>query len=307
MDRVDSGNKAISATQLQAIENQLFSLVRQQAKRNHPIDLPRPDFWSQVSLLLASIDNELADVGRNEGWSVKAQNLSRRQGNVRRAVADLTQHRLTSFVRHAATNNLALAPLGDALTDSTSSLTPLDWQRHDASERAFYEGLGDLIEKYKHQVSWNVLQEGILAAENQAPIVEPGTTQLDEFVKDEGGITGDGPPKIIVKEPEIQPYVDPDDIDEEDRIAKMNAYPTSGIIKPDVNLVNTSINSNKDENHVDENNDSKDMIRIKMLQDLPAPIIDSNGNELDLMTGDVEFCDSVLATGLIAAGLAESL
>ena len=61
------------------------------------------------------IDIELADVGKSEGWSVKAQNLSRRQGNVRRAVADLTQHRLTSFVRHASADNLTLAPHGDAL------------------------------------------------------------------------------------------------------------------------------------------------------------------------------------------------
>jgi len=153
----------VSTAQLQAIENQLFSLVRQQAKRNHPIELPRPDFWTQVAVLLANIDTELAEIGKNEGWSAKAVNLSRKQGNVRRAVADLTQHRLTSFVRHASTDNLTLAPHGDALGEAKKNLTPLDWQRHDVAERSFYEGLNELIEKYKHQVSWNVLQQGLLA------------------------------------------------------------------------------------------------------------------------------------------------
>ena len=174
-------SKRVSTAQLQAIENQLFSLVRQQAKQNHPIELPRPDFWAQVSTLLANIDIELAEVGKSEGWSVKAQNLSRRQGNVRRSVADLTQHRLTAFVRHASTNNLASAPYGDVLGEEKSPLNPLDWQRHDAAERAFYEGLNSLIEKYKHHVSWNVLQKGLVGETEQTPVVEQGTVQLDSL------------------------------------------------------------------------------------------------------------------------------
>ena len=300
----------VSAAHLQAIENQLFSLVRQQAKRNHPIELPRSDFWTQVATLLANIDIELAEVGKAEGWSVKAQNLSRRQSNVRKAVADLTQHRLTAFVRHASTNNLATAPYGDALGDSKSALSPLDWQRHDASERAFYEGLNELIDKYKHHVSWNVLQQGLIGDAETTPIVERGTVQLDSFVKDEGGITGQGPPKVIVKEVEPIPYNDPDE-DEEMRIARMSAYPTSGMVKPDIFSSSTETKTEApveeekvaDDNNTEEN-DSTGMIRIKMLQDLPAPIIDANGNELELMAGDVEFCDADFAAGLIAAGLA---
>ncbi len=297
----------VSAAQLQAIENQLFSLVRQQAKQNHPIELPRPDFWAQVSTLLANIDIELAEVGKSEGWSVKAQNLSRRQGNVRRAVADLTQHRLTSFVRHASTNNLASAPYGDVLGDAKSPLTPLDWQRHDAAERAFYEGLNELIEKYKRHVSWNVLQKGLIGETEQNPVVERGTVQLDSFVKDDGGITGQGPPKVVVKKVESQPYEDPDE-DEENRIAKMSAYPTSGMVKPDV--TSTEDSHSTESASLEESKGSTDetderMIRIKMLTDLPAPIMDTDGNELELMEGDVEFCEADFATGLIAAGFAE--
>jgi len=302
----------VSATQLQAIENQLFSLVRQQAKQNHPIELPRPDFWAQVSTLLANIDIELAEVGKSEGWSVKAQNLSRRQGNVRRSVADLTQHRLTAFVRHASTNNLASAPYGDVLGEEKSPLNPLDWQRHDAAERAFYEGLNSLIEKYKHHVSWNVLQKGLVGETEQSPVVEKGTVQLDSFVKEEGGITGQGPPKVVVKEVESQPYEDPDE-DEEHRIARMSAYPTSGMVKPDVTSDEPSQSSPQSSDNIspDQIPNSTEvakegMIRIKMLTDMPTPIMDSNGNELELMEGDVEYCESDFATGLIAAGFAEN-
>ncbi|MDP6099454.1 MAG: hypothetical protein QF566_04680 [Candidatus Thalassarchaeaceae archaeon] len=300
----------VSTAQLQAIENQLFSLVRQQAKRNHPIELPRPDFWTQVAVLLANIDTELAEIGKNEGWSAKAVNLSRKQGNVRRAVADLTQHRLTSFVRHASTDNLTLAPHGDALGEAKKNLTPLDWQRHDVAERSFYEGLNELIEKYKHQVSWNVLQQGLLAEVGETPTVKPGTTQLDSFVKQKGGLTGQGPPKIEVEKTERDPYDDPDDV-EEDRISRMSAYPTSGMINPDVSSSSadeaTATSHDEEDGGLDSDSSdaSTNMIRIKILQDLPEPIIDADGNELELMTGDIEFCDFNYASGLIAAGLAE--
>jgi hypothetical protein len=293
---------------LQAIENQLFALARQQAKRNQPIDLPRPDFWAQVATLLSNIEMELAEVGQNEGWSVKAQNLSRRQANVRRAVADLTQHRLTAFVRHAATSNLASAPFGDALHDSKAQLAPLDWSRQDVSERAFYEGLGELIERYKRQVSWAILQQGVTGGERPAPTIQAGTPQLDSYVDGEGGLTGEGPPKVEVVEEAQAAYEEPDE-DEEDRIARMEAYPSSaskgmgsdpGAEKPELMTAPT-------EEAVDDapENPEGSMLRIRILQDLAEPIVDADGNELELLTGDVEFCDAAFAGGLIAAGLAE--
>ena len=197
-----------------------------------------------------------------------------------------------------------MAPLGDALGETKKNLAPLDWQRHDVSERAFYEGLNELIEKYKHQVSWNVLQQGLLAEVENTPTVKPGTTQLDSFVEQDGGLTGQGPPKIKVEESEKPPYDDPDE-DEEDRIARMSAYPTSGMLANDLpsNSASESTTTSSEEN--DEQTQNKDLIRIKILQDLPEPIIDAEGNELELMSGDIEFCDSDYASGLIAAGLAE--
>ncbi len=58
----------------------------------------------------------------------------------------------------------------------------------------------------------------------------------------------------------------------------------------------------EDDASTDQN---EDMIRIRILQDLDEPIIDAEGNELELLTGDIEFCDADFASGLIAAGLAE--
>ena len=299
----------VSGAQLQAIENQLFALARQQAKRNQPIDLPRPDFWSQVATLLSNIEMELVEVGHNEGWSVKAQNLSRRQANVRRAVADLTQHRLTAFVRHASTSKLASAPFGDAPHDSKAQLAALDWSRQDVAERAFHEGLSELIERYKRQVSWTVMQQGVAGGERPTPTIQAGTPQLDSYVDEAGGLTGQGPPKVEVIEEALVTYEDPDE-DEEDRISRMDAYPSSAsksmgsepTVEPAELISAPTQEVVEDDASTDQN---EDMIRIRILQDLDEPIIDADGNELELLTGDVEFCDADFASGLIAAGLAE--
>lgn len=299
-----------SAAHLQAIESQLFALVRQQAKRNHPVDLPRPDFWEQVSMLLQHIEVELTELGRTEGWSVRAQNLSRRQANLRRAVSDLTQHRLTAFVRHASASNLAAARFGDAAAEPRAVLSPLDWTRHDSSERAFHDGLRELIERYKHQVSWAALQQGMVAENMPTITLEPGSTQLDEFIEDDGGLTGEGAPDIAPPEIEPEPFIDPDE-DEEERIARTNdGWPAKVHIdaakfgeQPDDE--DASDSSGNDAEESQDEVDSVGLLRIRMLTDLAEPILDAEGNELELMQGDIEFCEATMAEGLITAGLAE--
>jgi hypothetical protein len=157
------------------------------------------------------------------------------------------------------------------------------------------------------------LQKGLAGETQQDPIVERGTVQLDSFVKDDGGITGQGPPKVVVKKVESQPYEDPDD-DEEQRIAKMSAYPTSGMVNPDITSSGDS--DSEEGTTLEGSGDSTDvtskstgtgegMMRIKMLTDLPTAIMDTDGKELELMEGDVEFCEADFASGLIAAGFAE--
>ncbi len=298
--------RQVSNAQLNAIENQLFTLVRTQSKRLQPVELPSPDFWENVAMLLSNIEVELSEVGKTEGWSVKAQNLSRKQANIRRAVADLTQHRLTAFVRHAASSNLESAPFGDAMGDPKSSLSALDWSRHDVSERAFYEGLGELIEKYKRHVSWAVLQKGLLSGEDTPPIIAPGATQLDAFT--DAPLTESGPPEVKIAKPEADLYEEPDE-DEEDRISRMDAYASSTKIPTDFKSgkLPAPIPEKSDEDEKIESKESEvgGMIRIKMVQDLPAPIMDPDGKEVELMAGDVGFYEEQFAQGLIAAGFAE--
>ena len=154
--------EVLQGPQLAAVEAQLHALLRKQAKPALPVDLPRPDFWHVCSQLLQSIEIELAEISRAEGFSARTQTLSRRQANLRRAIADLTRHRLTAFVNHAALANLASTPFGDAVSEASINLMPIDWQRQDGAERAFHSGVAELIEQYKRNVSWNVFQKGVL-------------------------------------------------------------------------------------------------------------------------------------------------
>ena len=302
--------ETLSAAHLQAIESQLFALVRQQAKHNHPVELPRSDFWDQVSMMLQHIEVELTELGRTEGWSVRAQNLSRRQANLRRAVSDLTQHRLTAFVRHASASNLAAASFGDAVAEPRATLSPLDWTRHATSERAFNDGLQELIERYKRQVSWTSLQQGMTSEDIPTITLEPGSTQLDEFVEEEGGLTGEGAPDIAPPEMEPEPFIDPDE-DEEERIARTNdGWPAKVHIDAakfgeQTDDENESDSSENDGEDIQDKVDSVGMLRIRMLTDLAEPILDAQGNEIELMQGDIEFCDATMAEGLITAGFAE--
>ena len=192
--------EALQGPQLAAVESQLHALLRKQAKHSLPVDLPRPDFWNVCSQLLQSIEMELAEISRVEGFSARAQTLSRRQSNLRRAIADLTRHRLTAFVNHAALANLASTPFGDAVAESSVNMAPVDWQRQDGAERAFHSGVAELIEQYKRNVSWSGLQEGVLETTiARTPTTPSGNAQLDQFV--EGGLTEQPPPAIEVPMP----------------------------------------------------------------------------------------------------------
>ena len=166
----------LQGPQLAAVEAQLHALLRQQAKHALPVDLPRPDFWHVCSQLLQTIEMELAEISRLEGFSARAQTLTRRQSNLRRSIADLTRHRLTAFVNHAALANLASTPFGDAAAEASVNLTPVDWQRQDGAERAFHSGVSELIEQYKRNVSWSGFQEGVLETTVRRGVVDRTTT-----------------------------------------------------------------------------------------------------------------------------------
>ncbi|HIG03136.1 MAG TPA: hypothetical protein EYQ53_01950 [Candidatus Poseidoniales archaeon] len=214
----ETGGRMIDAAMAKAIEDQLYSLQRQQVDRNNPISLPRQDFWIEVNKVLNMHEENLNSILQNEGHSQKAVTLTRRISNIRRAIADLARKRLVTFLHHTVTSNLR----GSA-TDAKAGLTPIDWTRHDTHEREFTDGLKQLIKKFRMNVNWD---EMIYGSGNAPiiPVVPAGTTQLDSFVAKPGGLTGSGPPPIELEERTEQAYQEPE-MDEEDRIALMDAFP----------------------------------------------------------------------------------
>ena len=287
----------LQGPQLEAVEAQLHALLRSQAKHALPVDLPRPDFWHVCSQLLQSIELELAEINRAEGFSPRTQTLTRRQANLRRAIADLTRHRLNAFVNHAALANLASTPFGDAVAEANTNLAPVDWQRQDGAERAFHVGVSELIEQYKRNVSWNGLQRGVLNADMlPQPTTPAGNAQLDEFVDSPDGLTGQKPPEI---EQDVAEVWEDTNFDEEDRISMMEEYPE---------VSESMISDDEPDASVDSNmGQTGGMIRLRILKDLPEPILDESGEEIELLEGDSFNCISVVAETLIAAGWAEAV
>ena len=288
--------EVLQGPQLEAVEAQLHALLRMQAKHALPVDLPRPDFWHVCSQLLQSIELELAEINRAEGFSPRTQTLTRRQANLRRAIADLTRHRLNAFVNHAALANLASTPFGDAMAEANTNLAPVDWQRQDGAERAFHVGVSELIEQYKRNVSWNGLQQGVLNAEIMPqPTTPAGNAQLDQFVDSPDGLTGQKPPEI--EQEEVGVWEDPD-FDEEDRISMMEEYPEiSESVMPEENSESTDANEDA----------TGGMMRLRILRDMPEPILDESGEEIELLEGDSFNCGSLMAQTLIAAGWADAV
>ena len=265
-----------------------------QAKHALPVDLPRPDFWQVCSQLLQSIELQLAEINRAEGFSPRTQTLTRRQSNLRRAISDLTRHRLNAFVNHAALANLASTPFGDA-SEASANLASVDWQRQDGAERAFHVGVSELIEQYKRNVSWNGLQQGVLNAEiMKQPTTPAGNAQLDQFVDNPEGLTGQKPPEIETEDMN-EVWVDPE-FDDEDLVSMMEEYPEMS----DAPMI--------EENHEkNEHAEVSGMMRLRILRDMPEPIVDESGEDIELLEGDSFNCGSLMAQTLIAAGWAEAI
>ena len=201
------------------IEDQLYSLQRQQLERNHPLPMPSTEFWQEVNNLLNHIETSLNEIVRGEGHSSAAIAASRRQSNVRRAMADLARKRLVTLLHHAVTAELRSSVNGDG----SRPLAPLDWTRYDPMEREFYDGLGQLLSRFKRNIGWEDMIQG--AGEvSDIPILAVGTKQLDDFVEQAGGLTGQGAPPVELEERYEEEYREPE-FDEEELIAQIEAFP----------------------------------------------------------------------------------
>ena len=129
----------------------------------------------------------------------------------------------------------------------------------------------------------------------RTPTTPSGNAQLDQFV--EGGLTEQPPPAVDVSDTQEE-WVDPD-FDDEDRISMMEEYPE---------VSESPISDDESDVSVDSNvGQTGGMIRLRILKDLPEPILDESGEEIELLEGDSFNCGSLMAQTLIAAGWAEAV
>jgi len=167
----------------------------------------------------------------------------------------------------------------------------IEWERHDPSERAFYSGIGHLVDKYKHEVSLNSLLRSSWEAPPTPPETPSHTAPLSDFSAEEQKSTP--PDEKVAPPPQETTHWEDPDYDEEDRIREIDAFPGIGTgAAPPAEPIPIQPVS--------------DMRRILVLQDMSEPIVAEDGSEITLSAGDIENCPSIIAETLIAAGLAEA-
>jgi len=282
----------LSKNQLQAVEKALFEVARKQKSSAGPVELPLPDFWASVGQLTSSLEAELSETVRSEGMTAKAQLQTRRLGNVRTLVTDLTRIRMNAFTQHAILVNLMKGGGAEAAA-AVQHLSVIDWERHDPTERAYYQSLGHLVDKYKHDVAWKELVNGSNGRAPPTTHSEPSPdASLSEFTESAPEPEVQTPPRVAVANPN-ETWDDPE-FDEEDRIRAMDGFPDRA----------TGADPHPPEEISVSETIGGDLMRIRILQDLSDPIIAEDGSEITLVEGDVESCPSLIAETLIAAGLA---
>ena len=282
----------LSKNQLQADEKALFEVARKQKSSAGPVELPLPDFWASVAQLPASLETELSETVRSEGMTAKAQLQTRRLGNVRTLVTDLTRIRLNAFTQHAVLVNLMKGGGAEAAA-ALQHLSVIDWERHDPTERAYYQSLGHSVDKYKHDVAWKELVNGSNGGATSAlPPAPSPDTSLSEFTETPSEQEIQTPPSPPVTD--LKETWDDPEFDEEDRIRAMDEFPDRA----------TGADPHPPEEISVAETIGGDLMRIRILQDLSDPIIAEDGAEITLVEGDVESCPSLIAETLIAAGLA---
>ena len=288
----DGSLPRLSANRLMAVDRALDELARTQRRSSIPVELPMPNFWDAVGQLVQHLEAELAETIRSEGMTAKAQLQSRKLGVVRTAVKDLTRNRLNAFTQHAVLTNLIQSP-EDVRASTGIMPDTIEWDKHDPSERVFYAGIGHLVDKYRHEVSWKAL----LSNNWDSPAPPPMSsvhTPLTEFVPDSNGgeVAEESDAPVVI---DSEPHWEDPEYDEEDRIREIDEFPE---ISP---LGRGSVDESLSQQQKDP-----DMRRILILQDLDDPIITEEGEEITLTAGDIEFCPSIIADTLIAAGIAEA-
>ncbi len=333
-------DRFLDKAQARDIEEELFATRRQQASRHMPVPLPRQNFWEMVGRLLAGIDAEIQDMVMNGTTGLRLQNAQKRQANIRRIASELSRKRLVTMMQYLASQSLRT----DSQLGTNQDLPPMDWARHDPAEKAFYTGIVTQMDRFKKLIDWDSMQKGILAegmAERKKH--SRGTMQLDSFIESPAGLTGQSPPELIIDDEEPQIELVDSQYDEEDRIYNeewpdIDEYVKSGLDAPQED---TKLEPKATENSADKHmaamelapskkkpkkivetipdlsavenaeesttatNSEAVMIRIRIVQSLPEPIVLGDGVEIALEEDDIHFIDKDTADWLVESGVAE--
>ena len=333
-------NRFLDKAQARDIEEELFATRRQQASRHMPVPLPRQNFWEMVGRLLAGIDAEIQDMVMNGTTGLRLQNAQKRQANIRRIASELSRKRLVSMMQYLASQSLRT----DSQLGTNQDLPPMDWARHDPAEKAFYTGIVTQMDRFKKLIDWDSMQKGILAeGVTERKKHSRGTMQLDSFIESPAGLTGQSPPELIIDDEEPQIELVDSQYDEEDRIYNeewpdIDEYVKSGLdtSHEDTKLKQKSIENSADkhmaamelapskkkpkkivetltdlsavesaEESTSTTNTEEVMIRIRIVQSLPEPIVLGDGVEIALEEDDIHFIDKDTADWLVESGVAE--
>ena len=333
-------DRFLDKAQARDIEEELFATRRQQASRHMPVPLPRQNFWEMVGRLLAGIDAEIQDMVMNGTTGLRLQNAQKRQANIRRIASELSRKRLVTMMQYLASQSLRT----DSQLGTNQDLPPMDWARHDPAEKAFYTGIVTQMDRFKKLIDWDSMQKGILAeGMTERKKHSRGTMQLDSFIESPAGLTGQSPPELIIDDEEPQIELVDSQYDEEDRIYNeewpdIDEYVKSGLDTPQED---TKLEPKATENSADKHmaamelapskkkpkkivetmpdlsavenaeesttatNTEAVMIRIRIVQSLPEPIVLGDGVEIALEEDDIHFIDKDTADWLVESGVAE--
>ena len=291
-----------------------------------------------VRALLSSLDVEIQDMVRKGSTDMRLQNLQKRQTNIRRIASELARKRMVAMMQHVASQELR----SGVNPSMAHELPSIDWQRHDPAEKAFYHALQMNVDRFKKEIDWLGMQQGLLGEVLGAPRTHaPGTMQLDAFV-DDGKITSQPPPDLAFEDPlEPLPSVEEDVeerwmdeaawVDEEayllaDMAQRDGDAPVQAVEKtepsaggkhgaamelapskePTETIQNEPLPAEQPvEEKADQPKPDEENVRVRILETMPEPVMDSAGEPLSLEAGDVHFLDEETAAWLVDAGVAE--
>ncbi len=330
----------LDSAQSREVEEQLFATHRLQINRHVPVPLPRQDFWSVVHQLLRSLDSEIQNMLMKGMTGMRLQNLQKRQANIRLIASELARKRLVAFMQHVSSQSLRTSTQPGLITQD---LPALDWQRHDPAEKAIYHMMQVQIDRFKMEVDWNSMQNGIAGETTQGQTRHaPGTVQLDSFV--ETNLTGSAPPDLAFEDrdlpaealestgdeeerfideewPDLDEYIHadlaegaPKNIESASQITPIDASEKHGAaleLAPSKKTSSPIEMFEMEEQVVLETPEEvvsvePELERIRVLMASPEPIATKNGEELTLEEGDIHFVDSETAQWLIDSGVAEA-